>query len=503
MSSRIIGLVFVGLFTLFASIWLGMGVATSQASTLLIMVATIGFLSCLLLGQKIWILMIMFMGMEVPLIQGFMVPELGQGLFIGFSIMMFFMRKLKTYWKFTEMDFCRFLLVLCIGQVYIRNPVGLNMFGAGAVGARPYFITALAFIASFILSKYRVDAKEIKWAMWASILGSFLTLPLNVFRYGLAAGPAVGSVSTSVGYQGEGAGRAGKYNTWAYAITTFIGSRINPVRACIHPLWAIGILLSLALAAMSGYRNTVANVGLLYLIAIAYRGGFLSVAASVTTGSLALVLLALLNSASPLPPNVQRALSPFPGTWDKRYSEQAQESTEWRTVMWEEALLTDDWIQNKILGDGLGMTRMEYEKLLDAESGMIGRSFGRLTVQQESMMITGSYHSGPVQTIRTIGYVGLFLMLFIMVRMMVHTHRLIVRSRDTEWFVTILFFGLPIMVFPLFWTFVVGDFRGGAIFIFIYSALLDVLENNLPLPARPRVQRGVYVPMIARKQLPA
>ncbi len=498
MQSRIVPIIIVGVIVLVLSLWLGQGIAQNQLQTLLTAGAGAGLLVCLMLGQRVWIAMIMLLAMPVPIMRGFHAPELGQMIFVGMSLIMFMMHKLKLNWKYTEMDLWRILLLLCIVQVYARNPVGLNILGASSVGARPYFNVALALLAGFILSKYVVQPKEIRWAMWASILGYIITLPLNTFRYGFGRGPAVETVSVTTGYEGEGAGRVGKYNTWAQCLSIFISSRVNPLRAAFHPVWAFLILLSLALAALSGYRNTVAYVGIAFLLGIAYRGGALSVFTSTVIGAFALGVLAMVNLAYPLPLNVQRALSPFPGTWDERQVEQAERSTEWRIEMWRQALLTDDWIKNKIFGDGLGMTREEHERMqaLDSRQGARAIESG-LTRQQEGMMLTGNYHSGPLQTIRTIGYIGLLIMVLAMIRMMVHTHRLITRARNTEWFVPVMFFSIMIMVWPPFWAFIFGEFRTGVFHVFMWSGMIDLMHKNLPLPVWVRQPRH-HVPLATR-----
>jgi hypothetical protein len=413
------------------------------------------------------------------------------------------MRKLKLHATYTEMDFWRFVLFLCVAQVYIRNPVGLNVLGADSVGARPYFVVGLAFASSFILSKYRIQPLEVRWSMWATIFGAFITLPINSWRYGFSrGGPALETVEYTEGMEGEGAGRVGKYNTWARSFSVIIGTYKNPLRACFHPGWALLILLTLALAALSGYRNTVAYVGIAFLVGIAYRGGIISLIISTVIGVFALGSLALLNLAYPLPANVQRALSPLPGTWEERYVEGAERSTEWRVDMWKAALLTDDWIRNKILGDGVGMTREEHTRMQELDSRRSSRAIGTtLTRQQEGMMLAGNYHSGPVQTVRIVGYVGLIVMWLAMIRMMVHMHRLILRARGTEWYVPVLFYGIPLMTQPFFWTFVFGEFRGGVVFICMSSAMIDLLNKNLPLPAYVKPKREPYVLMRNRPQV--
>lgn len=495
-SSRIITLILVGVVVSILAVWLGIGVASDQTQTLVIVGASCVLLIGVALGHRIWMLFLFLFSMEVPVIRGLTTMEFGYMILVGFSILMFSMRKLNARLKFNEMDFWRLAVAAMILQVYFRNPVGLNILGSGSVGARPYFIAVCSLLAGTILSKLVVPANELKWSRWIAIGAAFFMFPLNTWRYGLGRGVDLSQVSTVTGLEGEGAGRDGKYDKMARIFSTILSSKISPLRASFHPLWVWLVLIVFAFAAMSGYRNSVAYVGIILLIGIAYHGGFVSLVISSLLGAFALGTLGLINLAYPLPGTVQRALSPFPGTWEERFVEAGENSTEWRVEMWEAALFTDDWIKNKILGDGLGLTREELNKMQDmAEGGTRADVRSGLTVQQESLMITGGYHSGPVQTIRTVGYVGLAILLLALIRMAVLAHHQIRRCWGTEWQSTILFFGIPIIAFPFFFTLIFGTFQDAIAFLFINSALIDLFRNNLPLPHYNKNSKAIYRPL--------
>lgn len=494
-SSRIIFLILVSAIVLMGSIWLGVGVASNQTQTLVIVGAIMGLLVCIMLGQRIWLLFIFLFSMEVPVIRGLTSMEFAYFILIGFSVLMFLMRKIKLRIIFTEMDFWRFAVALMIVQVYMRNPVGLNMMGADSVGGRPYFIAAFALAAGTILSKYRVTVEDLKLSRWVAIASSFVMFPLNSWRYGLGRGPSLEQVSVVDGFEGGGAGRDGKYERLARTLSAILVSKMSPLRASFHPIWAFLVIAVLVAAAISGYRSSIAYVGIILLIGIAYHGGKMSLLVSIILATMALGSLAIINVAFPLPGKVQRALSPFPGTWEAKYVESADDSTEWRVDMWKAALLTDDWIKNKFLGDGLGMTREELLKMQELSERKRGRSLSGLNTQQESMMITGAYHSGPVQTIRTVGYFGLAVLLYAMIRMAVLTHLQIRRCWGTEWQTTILFFGIPIIAYPFYFTFIFGTFQDAIAFFFINSAIIDLFSNNLPLPAYQRSYQTIARPM--------
>jgi hypothetical protein len=130
--------------------------------------------------------------------------------------------------------------------------------------------------------------------------------------------------------------------------------------------------------------------------------------------------------------------------------------------------------------------------LQEGNAGFASLNSG-LSVQQETMMITGGYHSGPVQTVRTVGYVGLIILLFAMVRLAVHGHRQIKRCENTDWYPFALFFGIPTVVGPIFFTFVFGEFGAAAAAFCGSYGIIRLMESNIPLPAYAKPQRGQHI----------
>jgi hypothetical protein len=287
--------------------------------------------------------------------------------------------------------------------------------------------------------------------------------------------------------------REGFLGTIAKNISLWISAFKSPLMACFHPLFAPLILISLAAAGMSGFRNIIAAVGLTYFIGVCYRGGIAQVLISSLVGVFALGALAFTNALLPLPPNIQRSLTFLPGTWDERYKIDSENSTDWRVEVWQEALLTDRWIQNKIIGDGLGFSAAELAAQMNQREGVRAGVSG-LDAHRESVLASGDYHSGPVQTIRTIGYAGLAILLLFQIRLAVHAHRQIMRCRDTEWFPVSLLIGIPLIWNPIFFVLIFGTFSSGAATLLLGSAMIRMLQNNLPLPA--------YLPMRARSYAP-
>lgn len=485
LNARSIQGIIVFTIAMFLAVWLGMALVMDQTETLLKVAGAVVFFTAVFLGRRVWLLLILFSAMNVVLLRGFGTTDIGQMVFLAFSAALFMMRKLRIKVQFGELEFWALLIVTTIVQTYLRNPVGLNLMGAGNVGGRPYIVMAISISASAVLSVLLVEAKEIRWAMYLTMIGSFLGIPGTILRYG------------DLGSGNDDLSRVPVLGTLSNIMGRILVSRISPLRACLHPLWGLVLLLSLVAAGASGYRNSVAMLGLIYFFGICYRGGTLAVMSSVLAGAFALVLLALINLNFPLPGNIQRALSPFPGTWEEKYKNQAELSTEWRVEMWKEALTSERWIQNKILGDGVGMTAAQLEQNERIGESQVGTSRSGLLVQQENMLINGSYHSGPVHSIRAVGYVGLGVLLLAMIRLAVYAHRQIIRCKGTEWFPVALFFCVPLLVQPFFFVFIFGEFHTGVASTMMGIAIVRLLEKNLPLPAW---KKAVYQPYILRKQ---
>jgi len=477
------------------ALFLGIGIVTDQTQTLLKFIAVGTLLFCAMLGHRIWLLLVALTALNFPLIRGFSTPQLGQFLFLGFGVLLLLMRRLPIRFSLGEIEWWRLLVGLTIIQVYLRNPVGLNMFGASNVGGKDYFLAALAFVTSWVYGSMKVPAKELKWARNINLFCSFIGIPIGEIqaRAGIATIQSSEYGSGPETNDPRQATRIGFLGGIGATLSRWIASVVHPLKACLHPLWAPLIFISLACAAGSGYRNIIALVGLTYLVALAYRGGWPSLILSFLMGTFAIVSLSIVNLLAPLPPNVQRALTPFPGTWERRYKDDAKNSSEWRYDMWREALLTERWIENKWFGDGLGISRLELEKAKELDSRKVDRGISGITVHQENAMAAGDYHSGPVQTIRIVGYVGLIILLAAMIRNAVHAHRMVMRCKGTEWYNFSLFFAIPTIVSPIMFTFVFGEFGRTAAGVFMGGALLQLINHSLPLPPYTKPSRQPYI----------
>jgi hypothetical protein len=131
---------------------------------------------------------------------------------------------------------------------------------------------------------------------------------------------------------------------------------------------------------------------------------------------------------------------------------------------------------------------------------MQGTGVSGFDMHRETILANGDYHSGPVSTIRVIGYAGLLFLLVFQIRLMVHTHRQILRCRGTEWYPLALLIGIPIMWQPVFFHVFFGDFRGEAAGILISCAMIRIFQRWLPLPEYSKRRAPVIVPLVMQSR---
>jgi hypothetical protein len=497
-------------FATFAAVYLGIAAATAQFEAVLWVVGGVGLSICLALGKKIWLLLPIAtsIGLKLPLPGNFSTIFMTQAVVLGFCGLLFLMRRLPLNFRFTELEGWCLLFLIFVAQAYMRNPVGLNIFGSDTVGGKPYAVLALTVLTAILLASLRNEPNDLKWWVRLTMIGSIANFGFGLLAKFLPTSLAIylgASFSNDVEIEDpsdrtvvdeDAAGRVTFVRNITKDLAIWISSRISPLKAVFHPIWAPLVLFTLAGAAFSGFRSQFAFVGLAYFVGVCYRGGFSHVMISALIGAVSLVILALGNMIYPLPPNIQRALTFLPGTWEQRHKDSAKISTDWRTEIWITALTSEKYIRNKILGDGLGMTSSQLQQTL-ALNDTRGGGISGFDLHREAILISGDYHSGPVQTIRTCGYLGLLVLLCGMVRVAVHAHRQILRSRGTEWYPTVLFICIPFISLPFSWVFIFGTFNGGAYGLLMGTALVRMLEKNLPIPSYVRKRDIPYVPLVS------
>ena len=485
MNNKIVNIIVI-FVALMMSLMLGQWVVTDpeMAGMVIAIGGTIAVFA--LLRQHVWVLIPSAGALSIsfPWIPGYFSPqELALMFVIGSYALLFLVNRHMVRLRVTSIEVMAIIIFLFIFQAFLRNPAGVRMMGGEYVGGRPYLIVIISFIGGLLLASTTADLKRIKLAYKLSLfcylgsLGIQATAQLSAKAAGYV-GMLFGSVNGGHISSGSGEdGRAGR-NMAAGTLAEFAGRFLianrNPLRAFFHPFWLSVIGAAIVGAGMSGFRNVIVSTGLTLLFGAYYWGRSKSVVIALMLAVLGYIGANIVNLTVPLPPKIQRTLSILPGTWDEQYVVDAQGSTDWRVEMWESALTTDNYIENKIIGDGLGIRRHDWELMMAMQfSPMITDE-----MSQERAMLAGDFHSGPVTTIRVIGYIGLLFFIIAQMVLAVRAHKLIKRSRDSAYFSCVLFFCIQMVWSPLFFIFVMGSFKAAAPLLFLQMGLLRLLETS-------------------------
>jgi hypothetical protein len=216
-----------------------------------------------------------------------------------------------------------------------------------------------------------------------------------------------------------------------------------------------------------------------FIVAAYFRNGIgnaLVVILAVVTLCAGLVMVQ--NTGLMLPLTAQRALSFLPGKWDADAKEDAEDSAEWRYQMWDIVLSTDTYIHNKLLGDGFGFSNYELQIMEQQEESSGGPAFVGAP-RQETFLIVGAYHNGPLSAIRYVGAVGLILYLSLLIASAWYSWNILRRSQGTRYFPLGLFVSIPAIYEPFNYVFIFGGFDSGFPNTLFLCGMLKLLSNAI------------------------
>lgn len=384
------------------------------------------------------------------------------------------------------------ILLINIGYlvtVFFRNPVGINALGGDRVGGKPYVDVVLGMMAYIMLSRYSIrkqDALKLP-LIWICTAG-FSSLAGTISQVLPGLGTVLGKfyspftpfdMSEAGGDVTMGETRVSTVDLGS-ALVLYVCSKYNPTTILKNNRIGafFSYLLGWVLIFLSGFRNAIIGAFLTTLAATVLRDrflGFVKVAFLTLTILIGGVLISYTNITIPL--TFQRALSFLPGNWDQEAIQDAKGSTEWRFRIWTIALTSEKYIKSKMLGDGFGFLRADLETMADAMHG--GAGFGGEDSAIEAELINGDFHSGPVSSIRCVGYVGLLLFFPLLIAKAIYALDFIKNARGTHFQFLSLFVGIPNIFSPFFFVFIFGDYRGDLIGTLYTVGLLKMLNKAL------------------------
>ena len=446
------------------------------------------------LGTRCWVLIPMcaaFTG-ALNVVPGHFAPrDLAVGLVALLLPPLWVMRRFPIRVRVGSIEIGLMVLLVFIVQAYLRNPVGLSIFGSETIGGRPYFEIAVSVVAFVILSILVVDFKNVRLLVYANFGGSMFSAMVETV---LGVFPALAMYSASI-YQtkltslaitraldigadpSQGAGRISYLSGFSTPLMTLVLAFRTPMEF-LNPRnlkFLILALISVVCILLSGFRSGVSGLVMLGIAAFFLHRKPLQLMFAVMIGvPMLAVFLALQGTLIELPRPAQRALSFLPADWDSRAVKSAEGSSEWRFLMWREALFSDRWIRNKWIGDGYGFTaaELDYQFQLTTQ--------GVQTVdEQDYHLAIGSYHSGPIETIKRIGYIGLTVLLIVMGVFFSAAVSLVNQARGTPYLPYSLFVALPLVILPFYFILIFGAFQQATSTLLLGGGMLRMVGNSL------------------------
>jgi hypothetical protein len=489
------------------AIYLGKQAGEGRNGVVLLVCFVVGVLGATLaLKQHIWVMVPFSWWLDGTLSQlplPFNFKEFMIMVIFGCFLMLYAFRMIRTKPVYKLRDLFMLLILIYLASVYIRNPVGTDATNSDRVGGRPYLVTAVAVLSYVILSHSSFSVSRLNlfgfrwqvssWLIIFFVIGRCLDgllaliavkIPFlyayisPIYNSGLA-NEATGSNANAIqDFQtGEGVERKIYLSQIASPIASTLTSVYKPT-TLINPLYIIRFLLfaiAILMTLLSGYRSLFMQIGLFWILSEYIRKGWTAVVKFVAAVALGAVLIAMTQGhIVNFPLTVQRTLSFLPGNWDHLAKDDANDSTEWRTFMWKQMLTTDKYIKNKLLGDGFGFSRRDLQGM--QSTGPYGPSPEDL---QESFMINGNVHSGPVSTIRVIGYIGLLMLTVIFVLMARDSFRLFKATKGTPLFPFALYIGIPCALKGIYFFLIFGAVEHDLPEIIFYLGMLKMFENTL------------------------
>lgn len=386
-------------------------------------------------------------------------------------------------------DLVMVVMLIYLVTVFVRNPVGFLATNSLRVGGRPYLNIALACLAYFVLARASIPVKSASKIIIFTIVGStwgiaFLNIIADLsprigrallgFYTGISVAQEVDVNSAPQLAPGEVVERYDYLGYFGMPANLALASFFRPLTV-VNPVYIGRFLLvvaSMICVLLSGYRSSLIMCVAYFAIATYLRSGWEEI---VRIGVVAFIGLGLLIAGQgrlfELPLAAQRALSFIPASWSYAAKESAQATAEWRFEMWRIMLKGSKYVHNRWLGDGFGVSKRDMAAI--ALAGQRG------TGSQETMLILGAVHNGPLSTIRFVGYVGLAIHLLWLGLIAKLAWGLARRARGTPYLPMALFVGLPPIYEPFNFVFIFGGFEGSVPTMIYTLGMLKLVQNTL------------------------
>ncbi|MBV9674425.1 MAG: O-antigen ligase family protein [Verrucomicrobia bacterium] len=491
------------------SIGIGILVGSEEA---LLLAGIFGFMLALAINltlrERIWILIPAFWyvtGRIGALPLPFSVRDLAILLAAGMFVLLFAIRAIRGNTKTEFLDVMVFVNFAYLMTVFFRNPAGLNSLGSSTVGGRPYFDAAIGLVAFVVLTRVHLTPRLAKILPLLVAIPPITTSLLGALTHFVpSSAPFVSRLYSDIDVSEYLLQQAGMDTSGPSRVTSLLsGARVGllsllsyfePLSLLLPIHWfRFGCFFAVCIGiALSGFRNAILFLAFAFVVATWLRRGLgKAILVSIVGVILAFGLVTIHNFGFSLPVPAQRALSFLPGDWDADAKADAEDSADWRFYMWDMVLHTDTYIHNKLLGDGFGFSSYELQIMENAQLGETGFVDGS---RQESFLIQGAFHSGPLSAVRYVGAVGLSLYLLLLVTSACYAWKLIRRCSNSDFFPVALMVGIPVIYEPIQYVLVFGQFDSGFPNTLFLCGMLKLISKSFASNDIRKPIAGLHTP---------
>ena len=359
-----------------------------------------------------WHYPILVFGLGCPMLCFFLVgrPPLWQVvvlLSLGISIV----ERTVSSRRFISAPVVTWPLLYVVAMTYMTSTltggIGLHQLGGEGGGGKKYLIVLIGVAAYFALTSRAIPKEKRNFYIALYVLsattgcigdvaaelgGPFHALNL-LFPSALAYTSDVSIGTTRLSTLGVVFSMSAVYMLVRYGLRgIFLSSHI----------WRIPVFLLLfALAMLGGYRTVMITFLMIFFILFFLEGLHHSRLLPMALLAGILFLPMLLFFSDQLPHTFQRSLSFLPLKWDATVVDDAKTSSDWRLRMW--AALWPQVPQYLLLGKGYSLTEEDFQKI---GTGVFAGLGAGADASQETLAISGDYHSGPLSTLIPFGIWG-------------------------------------------------------------------------------------------------
>lgn len=479
---------------------LGSSASEGKETPLMLLGGIAVLASIVALGKKVWWLLLLFPVIAIPIPGLGFLPKYAIAMMIVLPSMMALgaMGKFKFTWHWLPlMDLLMVVLLALLVQAYIRNPADIAMFSGldtEYIGGKEYVLFIFSFLSYITYSMIPTSMEEIrKLLRYAFVVIIFFTL-LGLMLGQLEASDS-GGAANGEDMQTE---RYGRFVGVGSFVTMWLLCRYNLSQIMLS-VWRLPLFLcGVAGILLSGFREKLLGLAVVCCFISLIRRRFIEVCLAAGAGCFVLFFMSAAGILKEMPFGIQRSLAIVSfAEVTREAKESAEESADWRKEMW--AWAWDDregYIMNRMWGDGFRLKVSDVKN----ESEMIYRgkiAFGDL----ELFARAGQWHSGPIECINRIGYVGLVLCSLLMLAMLIVIFRACRALLGLKEDYIVMFILVPLVSQIALWYMSAGTLQKFSTFIptvafakLLYCTALK--EGYLT----PMWRRERYVPLMIRQE---